>query len=308
MKQQKKTSHLHRIYHHVRHTRPRWYHEYHQWKHHNKIHWITLGLSAILMLTGFTNALLLLHQYASNSASAATGTTAVTQQVNGGTLSVSPQATATLSTVTVSTSNQNSTGSLGTITVDDNRGTGVGWSTTASSTHFIKYNTPVRTGGAAGTLTVDSTATYNNSPGGTYTIAITTGGTLGTAKFSVSGLETLTNQTTGASVSVGSFGLVLDFAAATYTTSDAWTIRVDELPVTGFSITPSTPTANFGVMTGVTGGSQHTFASTADTATIMTASSGNGMGEYCSTPSAQLVIPGNSYANTYTATFTVTVN
>ncbi|MGI8419070.1 MAG: hypothetical protein ACR2LN_00330 [Candidatus Levyibacteriota bacterium] len=297
---------LHTIYHHVRHTRPKWYHEYHKWEHHNTLHWVTFALSSVVMLLGFINALLLAQQYPLQGVNAAS--TTVNQQVNQGLLTISSAASANLSAVTVAAASQNSTGNLGTVTVTDNTGLGNGWTANATCSHFIKYNSPFRTGGSAGTLTVDSTATYNNAVGGTYTITIATGGSVGTATFNVTGPESLTNQTTGASVSIGARGLVLDFAPATYTTSDSWTIRVDVIPVTGLQITPGTRSANNGaVLTNVTAGSVHTFSSTSDATSLMSATSGYGLGSYYVNPALQLSIPVGSYASSYVATFTETV-
>src|SRR5438270_636560 len=147
---------LNKIYHHIRHTRPRWYREYHQWEHHSTLHWVSLGLSSMVMLVGFMNAVLLMQEYPLASSYAAT--TTVTQQVNAGTLTISPQASASLSSVTVTaTGTQNSTGNLGTVTVTDNRGSGAGWSATATSSDFTFINAAVKTSGANNTVTSGGT-------------------------------------------------------------------------------------------------------------------------------------------------------
>lgn len=298
---------LRNAYHHIRHTRPQWYHEYHKWKHHTTFHWITLSLSTTVMIMGFVNAIILVQQYPLLPADAASGTTAVTQQVNAGTLNISTAANASLSTVTVNaTASQNSSGNLGTMTVTDNRGSGVGWSATATATDFTFINTAVKQSGSNNTVT--SGGTYNNSTAGTYTITITTGGSVGTAKFSVSGLESASNQTTGSGVAIGTHGVTATFGAATYVNGDSWTIRVDTIPVTNFTITPNTFTTVAGSSTGVSNGSAHTFANTSDATMILSASSGNGMGSYSDNPALQLSVPAASYANSYTATITETVN
>lgn len=293
--------------HKIRHARPQWYKEYHEWEHHATLHWITFIVSCVVILVGFFNVAYQLVQKAPvTPAHAATATQNVTQSVTGGSLTITNAGNQSMSGATVQTNAQTTTGSLGTITVTDNRGTGAGWSTTATSTHFIKFNSPVTTGGANNTVSVNSGSTFSSGTGGTYTITITTGGAAGVAVFSVSGLESASNQTTGTNVAVGTFGLHVDFAAATYTTSDSWTIRVDVIPVTEFTLTPGSVYST-NSLTGVSGGSLHTFSSTSDPATIMTATAGDGMGQYLATPSASLVVPGNSFANTYTATVTETV-
>jgi hypothetical protein len=259
------------------------------------------------MVMGFVNAVMLLQQYPLTSADAASGSTTVTQQVNAGTLNISPQSNASLSSVTVNaTASQNSTGNLGTVTITDNRGSGVGWSATATSSDFTFINTALKVSGANNTVT--SGGTYTNSAGGTYTITITTGGAVGAAKFSVSGLESASNQTTGSGVAIGSRGVTATFAAATYVIGDSWTVRVDTIPVTNLLFTPNTFTTISGSSTGVTNGSAHTFTTTSDATTILTASSGNGMGSYSDNPALQLSVPAATYANAYTATVTETVN
>jgi hypothetical protein len=298
---------LHSIYHNIRHTRPKWYTEYHKWKHHETLHWITFAFSTIVMFMGFINAVLLIQKNPLQGAEAASGTTSVTQQVNAGTLSISTTSSSSLSSITVDvTQSQNSTGNLGTLTVTDNRGSGVGWSCTATSSDFVFINSAVKVSGSNNTVT--SGGTYNNSTGGTYTITITTGGTVGNAKFSVAGVESASNQTTGSGVAVGTRGVTATFGAATYVIGDSWTIRVDTIPVTDLQITPNSFTTVAGSSTGVSNGSVHTFSSTADATTILTATSGNGMGSYSDNPALQLTVPAATYANSYTATITETVN
>lgn len=303
---------LHKVIHHLRHTRPRWYDEYHKWKHYAVLHWITFALSSIVIFMGFVNALLLIQQYPLQPVGADTGATTITANVNAGTLSIAPPASANLSAVNVDVaSSQNSTGSLGTVTVTDNRGSGVGWSATATSSHFYKYQNPVMTGGSNNTVSVGAGSTFYTGTAGTYTITITGGGAVGVATYSVEGPGSDNNSgTTGTDVNIGSKGLKATFASATYTTSDSWTIRVDTIPVTGFQITPGSLTTIAGSSTNVTGGSIHTFSNTSDSTSLITASSagGYGMGSYSVTPDLQLTIPANSYANSYTATLTMTVN
>lgn len=296
-----------KIIHHIRQTRPKWYTEYHQWEHHATLHWITFAVSCVVILMGFFNVI---NQTSVKEAHASTtASTNLTQTVNGGSLTISNTGDQSLSSANVSTSNQNTTGSLGTITMTDNRGTGVGWSTTATSTEFYKYNTPVKTGGSNNTLSISSASTPWASPSAdTYTVTITGGGSVGTATYSVAGTTgDSSSGTTGADVNAGTHGLKITFASATYTTSDAWTIRVDEIPVTGLQVTPGALTTISGTSTNVTSGSAHTFTTTSDQATLATASSNYGLGSYSVAPSLQLTVPGNSYANSYTATVTETI-
>ncbi len=291
--------------HNLKHNRPQWYTEYHQWEHHATLHWATFIVSTLVILMGFMNVVMQLTQNTTvKSANAAS--TILTQDITAGSLTLSNSGDESLDPASVSTSDQDTTGSLGTITVTDNRGTGTGWNATVSSTHFIKYNAAVMTGGANATVSVDSTSTYSSDVQGTYTITITSGGAAGVATFGVSGLETASG-TTGQNVAIGTRGLIVDFAAATYTTSDAWTIRVDVIPVTGLEVTPGSLTTIAGSASNVTAGSVHTFSGISDPTAIITAASGYGLGSYSVTPDLVLTIPGNSYANSYTATVVETV-
>lgn len=310
---EKKPRKIHKIIHHIRHTRPRWYHEYHKWEHHHTLHWITFALSSTVIFTGFINALILTQQYSTHPVNADTGVTTVTQQVDAGTLNITTPGSANLSSVTVNAaSSQNTTGSLGAVTVVDSRGSGIGWSSTVTSSHFYYYNTPVMTGGSNNTVTVGGGSAAYTGSAGTYTITITAGGDAGVATYSVTGPGSDNNSgTTGTNVNIGSKGLKTTFSSATYTTNDSWTIRVDIVPVTGFQITPGSLTANGGSNpTNVSAGSLHTFTDTNDPTALITASTagGYGMGSYSVTPNLQLTVPANSYANSYSATLTMTVN
>lgn len=301
-----------RAYHHARHTRPRWYHEYHKWEHHSTLHMVTLALSSFVIIMGFANAFILMRDYPLKQSRAATAT--VTANVTAGALMIfTTESVATLSAVTVNVqTSQNSTGSLGTITIEDNRGSGAGWSSTMTSSHFYKYQSAVMTGGSNNTVTTSVNSTAYTGTAGTYTITITGGGAAGVATYSVTGPGADSNSgTTGTDVNIGTKGLKATFGAATYTVSDSWAIRVDTIPVTGFQVTPGLLTPNFlSDDTNVNEGSQHTFTDTNDPTTLISASSagGYGMGSYSVTPSLQLTVPAATFANAYTATVTMTVN
>lgn len=74
----------------------------------------------------------------------------VTVVVNGGNLSMTAGGNQTLNPVTLNGTDQNTTGSLGTLDVIDARGTGAGWNVVVSSTDFAKSGDPSKTIGAAG--------------------------------------------------------------------------------------------------------------------------------------------------------------
>jgi len=79
------------------------------------------------------------------------------------------------------------------------------------------------------------------------------------------------------------------------------------IPVTGLTITPTNLTANSGSLNGVSLGSSHTFSSTSDQATIATATSTHGRGNFQGDIDFSWIIPANSDAATYQATWTFTL-
>ncbi len=89
-----------------------------------------------------------------------------------------------------------------------------------------------------------------------------------------------------------------DFTASTHT-----------IGISNLTINPNNGTLAVvsGSGTGVTAGSSHTFTNTSDAATIMTATLGNGNGQYTINPGLSLAIPVGSYAGNYTATITETL-
>lgn len=83
------------------------------------------------------------------------------------------------------------------------------------------------------------------------------------------------------------------------------------IAVTNLTINPNNSTltgVNGASTTGVTAGSSHTFTSTTDSATIVSASANKGMGQYTINPAVTLTIPVGVYAGTYTATVTITAS
>jgi len=248
--------------------------------------------------------ILLLGSYNISIAYAASVNITINLQINAGLMTLSSDPTSTLSTITLSTSSQNATGDLGLVDAADSRGTGVGWTLTDAASNFIQVETPITVSGSHNTLS--SGGTYTGTTAGTYTVTIATGGSAGVSTYTVSGLETQGTTTTGSTVLIGTHGVTATFGAATYTTGDSWTIRVDLIPVTDFTQSPGSVSAIVGSLTGMNSGSSHTFSSTSDTATLASAPSGDGMGEYTLDPNLSLAVPANTYTGSYSATITLT--
>ena len=89
--------------------------------------------------------------------------------------------------------------------------------------------------------------------------------------------------------------------------SDGDNTEPSTIPVTGLTITPANLVANSGSVTNVSLGGSHTFTSTTEQATIATASTGAGRGQFQGNIAFDWIIPANSDAATYQATWTFTL-
>lgn len=248
------------------------------------------------------------HTISAKDASANTSA-ALTYTINGS-LSLTAPSSVTLSTVTLAAPQPSGSGSMGTMQVADSRGTNVGWSLTATSTNFGDVNPIVLVAGSHNTVT--SGGKYDFQTGGTYTLTINNGGSVGHSTFNVTGLETASNITTGTNIAIGTRGVTATFNTATYSVGDSWSITVYTIPLNAyqfFTVNPNngTFTVVSGSGTGVSVGSSHGFTSNTDAATIMTATSGNGNGTYTVNPSLSLLVPAGTYTGNYSATITETV-
>ncbi|MCP6718942.1 MAG: WxL domain-containing protein [Patescibacteria group bacterium] len=243
-------------------------------------------------------------------------TTNMDLSMGAGTLSLTSSGTASLIGKTVSTSSQNSTGTIANVSVTDTRGSGAGWSVVMTSQHFTATGTTKTLAGSNST-TVDFTGKYDGldgvlDPNGTFLVEITTGGSVGTAifKWTDPAGNLTSNVTTSASV-VLSNGISVTFGVATYVIGDKWSAGVDVFPYTGFTITPGSVTAASGSLTGVTAGIAEALAGsgvTSDAKTLITAAVNNGFGDYDQAPSLSLTIHANSLAGSFTADATITVS
>src|SRR5690348_3375355 len=100
--------------HHIRHSRPQWYKDYHKWEYHAVLHWITFTVSSIIILVGFFNVIVQVAQNAPVTKAHA-ATTTLSQTVNPGSLTISNTGNQSLSAASISTASANTTGSLGVI-------------------------------------------------------------------------------------------------------------------------------------------------------------------------------------------------
>lgn len=226
---------------------------------------------------------------------------------------ISSPASANFANRTVSTADQTTTVTAAGVTVNDDRGGSPGWTATIKATHLTVIRPAQMLQG--NNNTVSSSGSYDGTlgvanPNHRYVLTITVGGAVGTAKFDVSGSETQTNITTGSLVSIGTKGVRADFDVATYVVNDEWQILVDTLPYTAISVSSGSITANSGSLTGVTAGSGGALSgsgSTSNEMTIMSATIGNGTGNYSQDESLTLTIHQNTVFGNFSgvATFTV---
>lgn len=198
-----------------------WYDQYHSWPHFRPLHIQIFIVCVVILALGVFD--IRNSELEKKNQERVLGSTDVSVTINAGSLTLSSQASASLSSVTLAASTQTATGDLGNVTVEDNRGSGAGWNATATLTDFTCC-TPTRT-----------------------------------------------------------------------------------VAVTNATITPGSLTTNAGTAD-ATAGSAHTYTSTTDQATLMTAGSDQGMGSYTVAPSLSLDVPVGSYAGSYTATVTTTVS
>ena len=115
-------------------TEKSWYKNYHLWPYHAHFHWLIVLCFSVMMISAVF--IFKLQTDIKIQEGSVLGTTTLYATVNAGSLSLSNTSLATLSATTVAESAGSATGSTGTITVTDNRGSGAGWSVTSTSTAF----------------------------------------------------------------------------------------------------------------------------------------------------------------------------
>lgn len=240
-------------------------------------------------------------------------TTNMSQTISSGTKSVSSDATATLTGLTVSHSAQTATGSFD-IDPKNTIGDGASYSVTMTSTNFTTIGGVQTVAGSNDTVSTSGTydGTYGISdPSKRYEIVITTGGAVGAAvfKWRVNAEAWTEGVTTAASVLLEK-GISVTFGAATYVVDDAWEFGVDVFPYTSLTVTPGSITADSGSTSGMTAGSEGALSgsnATSDAKTLISTEDYRGMGDYAQTESLSLSVHGNPMAGTYNATATITI-
>lgn len=245
-------------------------------------------------------------------------TTNMDLAMSAGALSITSSGTATLAGKTVSTAVQTSTGSITSVNIADERGSGAGWSAVVASQHFTTKATHRALVDTDSDGITGFTGAYDGldgviDPNGTFIVEVTTGGAVGTAVFKwTDPAGNLTSGVTTAVTNALSNGITVDWTdAATYDVGDKFSAAVDVFPYTGLTVTPGTITAVSGSLTGVTAGSAGVLTGssvTSDSKTLMTAAVNAGFGNYTQAPSLSLNIHANSLSGSFVADATITVS
>lgn len=205
-------------------------------------------------------------------------------------------------------------GSLGLMTVSDDRAGSPGWSLVGTSSHMTTIRPAMRISGSVGDVT--SGGVYDGmfsvtSPASFYTITINKAGAVGTATFNVSGAESMNNVITGTFVAIGTKGVRVTFDVGDYSVGDQWMVGVDVLPYTDMTIALGSLTVNLGSGTGVSVASTGAFSGVgarSDNKILMQATAGNGIGSYSITPDLSVHVHAGSMAGTYTGELLFTVS
>jgi hypothetical protein len=238
--------------------------------------------------------------------------TPLTQVINPGLLTLTPATQAQLSAVTLNhTQGQTSSGSLGTLTVDDSRGAFVGWSVTATATNLVSYGSGVFNddNNVPSPFTVSGTYTGNNDVDYTLLIDGSLGTRLGKLTYRLlNNPATIASGTLLASQPIGSTGLTLNAPDITYPAQGVYYLHLHVIPVTGLTITPGNVAALSGSVQNVTAGEPHTFTSVSDPAAIVGSPIGFGDGLYQAGAALKLSIPAGTQPGTYSGQIIETIN
>jgi hypothetical protein len=246
----------------------------------------------------------------------AVANTTLTQTISQGSKSVSAGASATFSTLAVSTSTQTATTSFA-INPSNLIGDGASYSVTISVTNLTTVGGVQTVAGSNSTLSTGGT--YDGTYGVAtsvirYDVKIVTGGAVGTAGYqwryaSSTSSDWSATSTTNSGLALEK-GITITFSTATYVVDDEWQFGVDVMPYTSLTVTPGSPSANSGDTTGVTAGAAGTFSGTVTTSTartLLTAEYYRGMGDFAQTEALSQSVHTNPIAGSYGATATITI-
>lgn len=251
-----------------------------------------------------------------------TAGTSVGQTISSGILSITGPANVSLGSAVVGATSQSITGSISPVNVFDQRGTGVGWSSSLTIQNLTFTKSPSAfAGNTSPLINLNASSRYDGGCGVstspiTYTISISSGGSVGTAKYSVSGGCSDSNQsnvtTSLSGNAVGSRGVTVNFPAGQYVTGNRWSIPVDVYPFSGILLTPQTPTAAIAGsdLNGLTSGTSANLSgggTQSASKLLLTAAINNGMGSYNQDVNIQLTVHSLSLSGTYSGIITLSV-
>jgi hypothetical protein len=238
--------------------------------------------------------------------------------LSAGSLSISSDASVTLTGRTVTTSNQTSTGTVA-VTASDLRGSGAGFTASVTATNINYTGSTVSTSGSTPTARMGFSGSYNgvvaplnSNGGGRFRTEITTAGALdGTCKFKwLDPAGSLTsNVSCAATVSLSS-GITATFTGS-QTLGDAVSLIVGSHTYTENTATPASLAAvNTADTTGVALGSGSVFSGSGATSSAnsaLVAEAGAGLGSYTFNIGLSQTVRKNSVAGAHAGTLTLTI-
>jgi hypothetical protein len=246
-----------------------------------------------------------------NLTGAEAASTTVSQVINSGFLTMVPSQThADLTPVTLShTQGQGSTGSLGSIYIDDSRGNTPGWSLAASFSNLVSISTFADDNDNApftvsGTYTGSSDADYDLTTG-----SGSTGTRRGQMNYTLSGPSgQLVASTLLATQAIGSTGLSFAASDIDYPAATTYHLHVHVIPATYFVVTPKTVTSAIGSLSGVSRGIPQAGPTATNPITLATANKGFGDGYYVAGADISIAIPAGTHPGNYTGQVVETIN
>lgn len=195
------------------------------------------------------------------------------------------------------------------VTNDD----GAGWTATMTATNLTTKGAVKKMAG--NNSTVNFTGVYDGVlgvlPNGSFMVEITTGGSVGVAKFKwIDPAGNVTNDIDTNSSVFLSNGISVTFSEATYMVGDKWSIGVDVFPYTGLTVKPSVIYVGIGD-SNVSSGSEELLTGlgvNSNPKTMMTATSGNGIGTYWQDLDLILEVHANSLSGSFGGVILLTVS
>jgi hypothetical protein len=237
--------------------------------------------------------------------------TSLAQVIGPGLLTLTAPDHALLSTITLNhAQNQTSSGSLGPTTIDDSRGSYVGWTVSATASNLVSYGTFTSDSGDPSPFSASGNYTPRSDVD--YTLKLGNGSRgLGLGKMDYTlyaGASIIVSGSIAASQPIGATGLNLIASDTNFTPLGTYHLHVHVIPISGLTITPVGVATISGAADGVTAGTAHTLTGTNDPVTLVSSPAGYGGGLYQAGANLSLAIPANAQPGVYSGQIIETIN